>query len=116
MNPAQINARLHNSILEVCPIDGVAILDGAAHKIRVDYREDATPEQRSAAQSVIAAFDWSDEAQELFDIQIKACALAVDPILQYALGQIKKACPNYVIPDKKAIATDQIIADAAKEK
>lgn len=101
--------RLHQSILAVCPIDGVAILDVVKHQIRVDYQAVATPEQRAAAQTVIDGFDWSDGAQKAFDDQARADAISKDPALQYALGQIKEASPNYEVPTKESIS------DALKE-
>lgn len=39
------------------PIDGVTLLrDGS---VRVDFRPEATDEQKAAAQSIVDAFDWT---------------------------------------------------------
>lgn len=113
---ADINQRLHDAIKAVCPIDGVAVLDETLHKIRVDYRPEATAADRAAAQAVIDSFDWSALAQKAVDTQGRATALASDPILQFVLKQINKAVPGYTVPDKATIAADQIIVDGAKGK
>lgn len=52
--------RLHVLIAAVCPIDGVG---GQQGSVRVDYRPEATTEQRASAQAVVDAFDWSLAAQ-----------------------------------------------------
>lgn len=111
----KLTIRLNNVIGSVCPIDGVA-LDMPAHKIRVDYQSDATPEQLAAAQAVIDGFDWSDDAQQKYDIQARAMVSASDPGLQYVLSQLGKAIPAYAMPDKVAIAADISIQDSAKGK
>lgn len=99
----KLNSRLNDSIAAVCPIDGVALLDLGKHQVRVDYKADATAEQREAAQLVLEAFDWSDDAQKIFDAQIVANRWAADPLVQYILAQIKVAVPSYEIPTKESI-------------
>jgi hypothetical protein len=47
-------SKLNAAILAVCPIDGVAKLNDGTY--RIDYRVDATPEQRAAAQAVVDAW------------------------------------------------------------
>lgn len=49
-------SRLHATVAAVCPIDGVS---GGPGGVRIDYRPEATPQQRAAADAVLAAFDWS---------------------------------------------------------
>lgn len=51
--------RLHYEIALVCPIDGVG---GSQGSIVIHYTSAATTEQRAAAQAVVAAFDWSEQA------------------------------------------------------
>jgi hypothetical protein len=48
-------ASLTESIAAVCPIFGVS---GDRNSLRIDYRPEATAEQRAAAEAVAAAFDW----------------------------------------------------------
>lgn len=103
---ASLNQRLHEAIAAVCPIDGVAIIDPETRQIRVDYRPEATPDQRKAAQVAIDSFDWSDVAQKAADVQSKVSTQAIDPTVQYLLAQIKKAVPDYKIPDAATIAAD----------
>lgn len=59
MNTTQ---RLHAMIAAVCPIEGVAILRN--EQARIDYSEAATAEQRTAAETSLAAFDWSQDAHD----------------------------------------------------
>ena len=50
--------RLTEAISAVCPIHGVS----GTTNTRIDYRDEATTEQRTAAQAALAAFDWSQAA------------------------------------------------------
>lgn len=50
-------ADLDIAIKAVCPIDGVSGSPGGS--MRIDYRPEATSEQRSAAEAVLASFDWN---------------------------------------------------------
>lgn len=50
--------RLHEAVAAVCPIHGVRITAGTTGT--ADYNN-ASPEQITAAEGVIAAFDWSQE-------------------------------------------------------
>lgn len=54
--------RLHETISAVCPIVGVALDDQGV--VRIDFRDEATSQQRASANSVVAAFDWSDAAHQ----------------------------------------------------
>lgn len=53
-------ARLTETIAAVCPIHGVS----GTTNTRIDYRDEATTEQRTAAQAALAAFDWSQAAHD----------------------------------------------------
>lgn len=52
--------RLTEAVSAVCPINGIS---GTVER-RIDYRPEATAEQRAAAQSALAAFDWSQSAHD----------------------------------------------------
>lgn len=52
---------LYALIAAVCPIDGIS---GGEGNVRIDFRPEATPEERLAAQAVVDAFDWSVEAEQ----------------------------------------------------
>lgn len=56
-------ANLTNAVIAVCPIDGIALLDPVAHTVRIDFKVAATAPQRTAANGVVAGFDWSDAAE-----------------------------------------------------
>lgn len=47
---------LHNAVAKVCPIDGVRQLTDNSYEVM--FREEATPEQRSAAQTIVDS--WID--------------------------------------------------------
>lgn len=102
----KLTQRLHDSLAVVCPIDGVAILNVVTRQVRVDYQASATAEQRTAAQAVVAGFDWSDDAQKSSDAKARAMTIADDPTVQYILGQINKAAAGYAVPTKESIASD----------
>lgn len=44
-------ADLHEAIAKICPIDGIAKLSGSFYEIA--FRDEATPEQRAAAQHIV---------------------------------------------------------------
>lgn len=52
--------RLTEAVSAVCPINGIS---GTVER-RIDYRPEATAEQRAAAQSALAAFDASQAAHD----------------------------------------------------
>lgn len=55
--------RLTEVLSTICPIDGVS----GTVNTRIDYKAEATQEQKEAAQAALAAFDWSDEAHNLWE-------------------------------------------------
>jgi hypothetical protein len=61
---------LHQKIKAVCPIFGVAVGD-ETNKLtwRIDFKPEATPGQRVAAQAVVGAFDVAAEEQKLKDAE-----------------------------------------------
>jgi hypothetical protein len=87
-NTGDMVIRLHESIAAVCPIDGVSVgKPGDASTVRIDFRQDATFEQRAAGEAVVKAFDWSDEAQAVWEATRNVPAAAkllssADPIPQ----------------------------------
>lgn len=56
--------RLHKSIVLVCPIDGVSV--EANGEARIAFRPEATQQQRDEAAQVLATFDWSAAASDLW--------------------------------------------------
>jgi hypothetical protein len=63
--------RLTAALAAVCPIHGVG---GSPPDVQIDYREDATREQREASQQVLAAFDWSDWPERISQIKARCRA------------------------------------------
>lgn len=58
-----IAARLDEAVKAVCPIFGVSIgLPGDKTTWRISFKDEATAEQRAAAQAVVDAFDLQVEA------------------------------------------------------
>jgi hypothetical protein len=57
--------RLDSAVRAVCPeIDGVSVgTPGDPATVRIDFRPAATDAERKAAESAVAAFDWSEAAQ-----------------------------------------------------
>ena len=59
---------LHEKIGTVCPIHGVAIGRLADKSTwRIDFKPEATTQQRADAQAVVAAFDVAAEEKKLTD-------------------------------------------------
>ena len=81
-------ARLHESVAAVCPIDGVSVgKPGDPSTVRIDFRPEATPERRAAAEAAVKAFDWSDAAQAQWEADRNVPAAAAllqsaDPVAQ----------------------------------
>lgn len=86
-------AGIHAKISTVCPIDGIA-RDG-----RIDFRPEATAEQRKAAAAIMAAVDW--EAEESKEKEARA---AVAKYREAAIQKIAKA---------EAVAAGDTVAVAA---
>ena len=56
--------RLTETIAAVCPIHGVS----GTTNTRIDYRDEATAQQRTVAQATLAAFDWSQAAHDAWEV------------------------------------------------
>ena len=59
---------LHTKISAVAPIDGIAVGETTKKPTwRIDFKPEATTQQRADAQAVVAAFDVALEEQKLKD-------------------------------------------------
>lgn len=60
--------RLYNTLSAVCPVVGVGPnapnTAAGPGNVRIDYAAEATEQQKSSAQVALAAFDWSQAAQD----------------------------------------------------
>lgn len=73
-----LSQRLYATIQAVCPVDGVALINVAAHAVRIDFNASATQTQKDAANAAIVAFDWSAAADAAFQVQQdRANAIAI---------------------------------------
>jgi hypothetical protein len=62
-------ARLHAAVAAACPILGVSVgTPGDSASVVIAFAPEATSDQRAAAQTVVAGFDWSDAAQAAWDL------------------------------------------------
>ena len=59
--------RLTEQVAAICPIHGIS--GGTQATAAIDYKAEATTEQRAAAEAALAAFDWSDAAQSAWERQ-----------------------------------------------
>jgi hypothetical protein len=57
--------RLYKTINLVCPIEGVS---GQQGDIRIDFKVEATAQERTAAQNVIDNFDWSEATHAQWEL------------------------------------------------
>lgn len=72
--------QLSSKISAVCPIDGVSIgRKNDKSSWRIDYKQEATDEQRAAAQAIVAAFDADAETvpQSVTPYQARMALLGV---------------------------------------
>lgn len=70
-------AHLDQAVKKVCPIHGVARLREGT--VRIDFKDEATPAQRAAAQAVVDAWDWDAPIAEDVEKEAKKAALlAID--------------------------------------
>jgi hypothetical protein len=78
---------LHAAIEAVCPIDGVSIgRQDEKATWRIDFKDDATKEQRAAAASVIRSFDAAQvKSRERSALPLSAEALAAALVAKGAL-------------------------------
>ena len=61
---------LHDRLALVAPIDGVSVaVENDKSGWRVDFKPEATPAQRAAAQAVVDAFDVAAAEQKLKDAE-----------------------------------------------
>lgn len=69
------------SLVAVCPVSGLYIagIDSSVGA-RIDFAPAATPAQQIAAQNVLATFNWSDGAQQSYQLQQDRAA-AIDIFL-----------------------------------
>lgn len=69
----QISSRLHKDIEAVCPITGIAVDEfGVSASVRFQATDVATKEQLEAAQAVVDSFDWSEDAQKVYEDVLQA--------------------------------------------
>lgn len=111
--------RLTESILAVCPIDGVSIgKDGDTSTVEIQFRNDATREQREAAALVLKEFDWSEEAdaryQALKDMQAAVTLLeSTDPVAQ-AVRVLMRVIVDSINVRLRTIKLEPILEDDIK--
>lgn len=89
-----------NQVIEVCPIDGISfgkLNDKATW--RIDYKPEATDQQKQAAQSVIDNFVWDAATQQKDAKQQLIDKYKNDPLAKYAFQQYKQANPGSSISD-----------------
>lgn len=60
-------SRLDAAISAVCPIHGTSGGTGPGNPPRIDFRPEATAQQRADAQAVVDAFDFSEAAQQQWE-------------------------------------------------
>lgn len=59
--------RLHEEVAAVCPIDSVRVVTfGDSSTVVPNFTPAATEPQKAAARAIIAAFDWSAEADAAY--------------------------------------------------
>lgn len=66
---SNVTSRLDATIKAVCPIHGASVrfFTNSGPVVRIDFRPEATDEQRTAAQAVVDSFDWSGSAQTAWE-------------------------------------------------
>ena len=111
--------RLTEAIAAVCPIHGVV---GTVTPL-IDYRDEATTEQRTAAQAALAAFDWSQAAHDAWLLAKQRSAavaalnasrdeaiMAARAVTLAALDEVN-ALRSWIAAFKAAVAASSSLAD-----
>lgn len=84
---------LYAKIVAACPIDGLAIGDPAAPKTwRIDFSENATPQQIAAAQAQLAAV--TPQVLAAADATVQTAAAALPDPLSTAKAQAISSLPT----------------------
>ena len=82
-------AKLHNAIKKVCPIHGVSIGKDVTDKTKwqISFKDEATADQRTAAQGIIDAAELSilDDVIEIKYVPCKDIILRLNGIGKYEL-------------------------------
>lgn len=82
-------ARLSEAVSALCPIYGLSVGRlGQSASVRVDFRPEATPEQRAAAQAAVDAFDWSPAAGDAWLDSQEADLAALRDLSSQAVADI----------------------------
>lgn len=69
MYAVQVTNRLAEAVRAVCPVDGLSVgTVGDSGTVRLDFRADATAEEREAGAAVVAGFDWSEQAHQIWAV------------------------------------------------
>lgn len=101
--PAITNERLKAQIAAVCPILGVSVgTTGNAATVRIDFAPSATGSQQTAAQSVVTGFDWSQAAQDSFDLaqsRTQTSGFTTTPIQSVPLAALVRAVVLIVLDE-----------------
>lgn len=96
-----VAARLNAVCSAAAPVLGVSVGTlGESSTVRIDFRPEATAEQRAAAQAVVNAFDWSPEAQAAWEAdrqpERKALRMAAAQAIADNLAYLALATPTAV--------------------
>jgi len=77
MNYDAMLPRLYETIVAVCPIDGVSMVNSTITPptVRIDYSTNATQAQKNAANTALASFDWSQAAQDTWEAQKRSTVI-----------------------------------------
>lgn len=68
MHPSLMLARLTRAVAAVAPVAGLSLTAESPPAVAVQYDGTETPAQVAAAEAVVAAFDWSEQAQRQYDL------------------------------------------------
>lgn len=117
------------SVAQVCPLDGVALLDAKANTstfsgvfvsvsvglVRLDTTATATKDQIAAAIQAVHAFDFSAPGQAARDKQAigvaaKALSLQQQALINLVLTELASVVPGYKVPPVAAIDAKQAAA------
>lgn len=100
MAKQDIRKRLHDQVLAVCPIVGVAIgTFGVSSSVVISFDPAATAGQRTAAQGVVNAFDWSDAAQATYDNLQQRTAASNCVTESSAAGKLERATAGVLVDE-----------------
>jgi len=117
MHPNRFLYKLTNLVLAVAPIHGVSIDDEANKRgWRIDFKDEATPQQRAAAQQVLDDFDVAAEEEKEWQKKLRREDIEQQARADAVVDKLRNATAQQIVNYVDANVTDFASAKALLAK